>query len=183
MKLKQFFRHLALSVNPVKYRQVMDKTFAQTLGLYFFVWVIALLVLLIEGLLLGSRVIAQTNSIIDSTTSSTSVLLAPSLIIIPGIVLLAGILLFIASHVLTLLSALLIKLSVKKSLSFRDAWILCLHAVLVPFFLFTVLLPFTNQTFWLFVVFFFFYALFVVIGTSLVVGKNFKTIPENTTFK
>jgi hypothetical protein len=100
----------------------------------------------------------------------------PNVLLLPGVVLFVGLLLFIASQCITLFSAFLIKASVKKAVSFRDAWVLCLHAILVPLLVFILFLPFAKP-FWSAIIMFFFYAIFVVIGTSLVAGKTLKSKP------
>ncbi len=180
MKLKRFVHHIAISVNPTKYKQVVEKTFPQTLGLYFFVWAIALVLLLIAGLFELNSFLAVGEKLVHGVPVSS-----PSYILVPGMVFLIGLLIFIVSHSITLISALIIKVTIKKALSFRDAWVLCLHAVLVPVLLFTIFLPFAK-TFWSFIIMFFFYAIFVTIGTSLVAGKQFKSVSshdEETTLK
>ncbi|MCF7798303.1 DUF1189 domain-containing protein [Candidatus Woesearchaeota archaeon] len=177
MKLKRFLRHIAISVNPTKYRQVVEKTLKQSFGLYFFAWSLSVLLLLLESFFvvqyLTEELAAITGLELSAGSESLGSLL-PSLILIPGMVLATGILVFVVSQLLALFSAVIIKSSVKKGLSFRDAWVLCLHAILVPMFLFVVLAP-SGQLFWLFIVLLFFYALFVAIGTSLVAGRTLKS--------
>jgi len=174
MQVKRFFHHIAISVNPTKYRQVVEKTFGQTLGLYFFTLGFSLLILFGIGFLELQSVFTAAKGVVGPLLTDVA---EPSIVLLPGIVLFVGVVLFIASQLITLLSALLMKVSVKKAVSFRDAWVLCLHAILVPLFLFILFLPFAKS-FWSAIIMFSFYAIFVVIGTSLVAGKTLKSAPS-----